>query len=64
MSGSTQTRDSHNRRPHTAEDTEKIKHAEDDRIREANIPYDERPQYREMLYSMSAAFSADKMNPW
>jgi hypothetical protein len=42
----TQTRDSHNRRPHTAEDTEKIKHALDDRIREANIPYFKRPQYR------------------
>jgi predicted aspartyl protease len=59
---STQTRDSHKRRPHTAEDTEKIKHALDDRIREANIPYVERPQYREMLNSMSAAFSADKMD--
>jgi hypothetical protein len=59
---STQTRDSHNRRPHTAEDTEKINHALDDRIREINIPYVNRPQYREMLYSMSAAFSADKMD--
>jgi hypothetical protein len=37
------TRDSHNRRPHTAEDTEKIKQALDDRIRKANIPYVERP---------------------
>jgi hypothetical protein len=27
---STRTRDNHNRRPHTAEDTEKIKHALDD----------------------------------
>jgi hypothetical protein len=63
VSSSTQTRDSHNRRPHTEEDTEKIKQALDDRIREANIPYVERPQYREMLYSMTAAFSADKMDP-
>jgi hypothetical protein len=62
ISSSTQTRDSHNRRPHTAEDTEKIKHSLDDRIREANIPYVERPQYREMLNSMSAAFSADEMD--
>jgi hypothetical protein len=62
VSSNTQTRDSHNRRPHTAEDTEKVKHALDDRIKEANIPYVERPQYREMLYSMSAAFSADKMD--
>jgi hypothetical protein len=62
VSSSTQTRDSHNRRPHTAEDTEKIKHALDDRIREANITYVERPRYREMLYSMSAAFSADEMD--
>jgi hypothetical protein len=59
---STQTRDSHNRRPHRAEDTEKIKQALDDRIREENIPYIERPRYKEMLYSMSAAFSADKMD--
>jgi hypothetical protein len=59
-----QTRDSHNRRPHTAEDTEKIKHALDDKIREANIPYVERPQYSEMLYSMSAAFSEDEMDKW
>jgi hypothetical protein len=56
VSSSTQTRDSHNRRPHTSEDTEKMKRALDDRIREANIPYVERPQYREMLYSMSTAF--------
>jgi hypothetical protein len=62
VSSNTQTRDSHNRRPHTAEDTEKIKHALDDRIREANITYVERLQYREMLYSMSAAFSADEMD--
>jgi hypothetical protein len=62
VSSSMQTRDSHDRRPHTAEDTEKIKRALDDRIREANIPYVERPRYREMLYSMSAAFSADKMD--
>jgi hypothetical protein len=34
----------------------------DDRIREANIPYVERPRYQQMLYSMSAAFSADKMD--
>jgi hypothetical protein len=33
VSSSTQTRDSHNRRPHTAEDNEKIKHALDNRIR-------------------------------
>jgi hypothetical protein len=45
VSCSTQTRDSHNRRPHTAEDTEKIKRALDDRIREANIPYIKRPRY-------------------
>jgi hypothetical protein len=64
VSSSTHTRDSHNRRPHTAEDTGNIKHALDDRIREANIPYVERPQYREMLYSMSAAFSADEMDLW
>jgi hypothetical protein len=62
VSCSTQQRDSHNRRPHTAEDTEKIKHALDDRIREANIPYVERSRYQQMLYSMSAAFSADKMD--
>jgi hypothetical protein len=62
VSSSTQTRDIHNSRPHTAEDTEKIKHALDDRIREANIPYVERPQYREMLYCMSAAFIADEMD--
>jgi hypothetical protein len=62
VSCSTQQRDSHNRRPHTAEDTEKIKHALDDRIREANIPYVERPKYQQMLYIMSAAFSADKMD--
>jgi hypothetical protein len=62
VSSSTQTRDSHNRRPHTAEDTEKIKRALDDRIREANITYVERPWYRGMLYSMSAAFSADQMD--
>jgi hypothetical protein len=48
VSSSTQTRDRHNRRPHTAEDTEKIKRALDDRIRETNIPYVERPRYREM----------------
>jgi hypothetical protein len=57
-----QQRDRHNHRPHTAEDTEKIKHALDDRIREANIPYVERPKYQQMLYSMSAAFSADEMD--
>jgi hypothetical protein len=34
----------------------------DDRIREANIPYVKRPKYQQMLYSMSAAFSADKMD--
>jgi hypothetical protein len=62
VSSSTQTRDSHNRRPRTAEDTEKIKHAPDDRIREAEIPFVQRPQDREMLYSLSAAFSADKMD--
>jgi hypothetical protein len=41
VSSCTQTRDSYNRnrRPHTAEDREKIKHALDNRIREANIPY-------------------------
>jgi hypothetical protein len=54
-------RDRHNRRPHTAEDTEKIKHVLDDRIREANISYIERPRYQQMLYSMLAAFSADEM---
>jgi hypothetical protein len=58
----TQQRDQHNHRPHTAEDTEKIKHPLDDRIREANIPYVERPKYQQMLYSMSAAFSADEMD--
>jgi hypothetical protein len=58
----TKQRDSHNRRPHTAEDTEKIKHTLDDRLREANIPYVERPRYQQMLYSMSAAFSADKLD--
>jgi hypothetical protein len=62
VSCSTQKRDSHNRRPHTEEDTEKIKPALNDRIREANIPYMERPQYEEMLYSMTALFSADKMD--
>jgi hypothetical protein len=62
VSCSTQQRDSHNRRPHTAEDTEKIKHALDDRIKKANIPYVERPRYQQMLYSMSAAFSADEMD--
>jgi hypothetical protein len=62
VSCNTQQRDSHNRRPHTAEDTEKIKHALDNRIREANMPYVERPMYQQMLYSMSAAFSADKMD--
>jgi hypothetical protein len=56
----TQQRDRHNRRPHTAEDTEKINHALDVRIREATIPYVERP--RQMLYSMSAVSSADKMD--
>jgi hypothetical protein len=40
-----QQRDRHNRRPHTAEDTEKIKQALDNRIREANISYVERPRY-------------------
>jgi hypothetical protein len=60
VSSSSQQRDSHNRGPHTAEDTEKIKHALDDRIREANIPYVER--HRVMLNSMSAAFSADEMD--
>jgi hypothetical protein len=58
----TQKRDEHNHRPHMAEDTEKIKRALDDRIREANIPYVERPKYQQILYSMSAAFSADKMD--
>jgi hypothetical protein len=62
VSCNTQKRDKHNHRPHTAEDTEKIKRALDDRIREANIPYVERPKYQQMLYSMSAAFSADKMD--
>jgi hypothetical protein len=62
VSCSTQQTDSHNRRPHTAEDTEKIKRALDDRIREANIPYVKRPRYQQILYSMSAAFSADKMD--
>jgi hypothetical protein len=62
VSCSMQQRDSHNRRPHTAEDMEKIKHALDDRISEANIPYVKRPRYQQMLYSMSAAFSADKMD--
>jgi hypothetical protein len=62
VSCSTQKRDSHNRRPHTEEDTDKIKRALDDRIREATIPFMERPQYYEMFYSMSAAFSADKMD--
>jgi hypothetical protein len=62
VSSSTQTRDRHNRRQHTAEDTKKIKRALDDRIREANIPYVKRPRYREMLYSMSAAFSTDEMD--
>jgi hypothetical protein len=62
VSCSTQKRDSHNRRPHTEEDTEKINRALDDIIREANIPYVEIPQYREMLFSMSAAFSADEMD--
>jgi hypothetical protein len=59
ISCSTQQRDEHNRRPHTAEDLEKIKHASDKRITEANIPYMERPKYQQMLYSMFAAFSAD-----
>jgi hypothetical protein len=45
-----------------AEDMKKIKHALDNWIREANIPYVKRPKYRDMLYSMSAAFSADKMD--
>jgi hypothetical protein len=45
-----QKRDSHNRRPHTEEE------------REANIPYVERPRYEEMLYIMTAAFSADEMD--
>jgi hypothetical protein len=58
----TQKRDSHNCRPHTEEDTEKIRRALNDRIREANIPYVERQRYQEMLYSMTAAFSADKMD--
>jgi hypothetical protein len=57
VSCNTQQRDRHNRRPHMAEDTEKIKHALDDRIREANIPYVKRPKYQQMLYSMLAAFS-------
>jgi hypothetical protein len=64
VSCSTQQRDSHNLRPHTAEDTEKINHALDDRIREANIPYVDRPRFQQMLYIMSAAFSKDKMNLW
>jgi hypothetical protein len=62
VSCNTQKRDSHNCRPHTEEDTEKIKRALDDRIREANIPNMERPRYYEMLYSMSAAFSAEEMD--
>jgi hypothetical protein len=62
VSCNTQQRDKHNWRSHTAEDTEKIKHALDDRIRKANIPYVERPRYQQMLYSMSAAFSADEMD--
>jgi hypothetical protein len=43
VSCSTQTRERHNRRPHMTEDTEKIKRALDNRIREANILYVERP---------------------
>jgi hypothetical protein len=62
VSCKTQQRDSHNCRPHTAEDTEKIKHALDDRIREANISYIERPKSQQMLYSMLAFLSADKMD--
>jgi hypothetical protein len=62
VSYNTQQRDRHNRRPHTAEDTEKIKHALADRIREANIPYVKRPKYQQMLFSMSAAFSAEEMD--
>jgi hypothetical protein len=46
VSSSMQTRVSYNRRPHTAEDKEKIKHVLDNRIREANFPYVERPRYR------------------
>jgi hypothetical protein len=38
VSSSTQTRDSHNRRPHMAEDTEKIKHALGDRIEKHKFP--------------------------
>jgi hypothetical protein len=57
-----QQRDRHNRRPHTAEDTEKMKHALDNRNREANIPYVKRPKYHQMLYSMLAAFSADEID--
>jgi hypothetical protein len=62
VSCSTQKRDRHNCRPHTEEDAEKIKRALDDRIRVANIPYVEGPRYQQMLHSMSAAFSADKMD--
>jgi hypothetical protein len=45
----TPQRDKHNQRPHMAEDMEKIKHALDNRIREANIPYVKRPRYQQML---------------
>jgi predicted aspartyl protease len=61
VSCSTQKRDSHNRRPHTKEDTEKIKRALNNRIREANISYVERTRYEEMLHNMTAAFSGDEM---
>jgi hypothetical protein len=46
VSCSMQQRNSHNWRPHTAEDTEKIKRALNDRIREVNTPYVERPRYQ------------------